>query len=110
MLCVQVSALYVVVPALALHLYWWPYQKWWQNILETLILIIYCMLHLLGSTQAILDNLSRYSGAATPESQGKGLVVVEGDRLTVLLSFWLYCPLVMAATAAMVLASRALTV
>ena len=58
----QVSALYVVIPALALHLYIWPYLKWWQNLLETLILANYSLLHLLRSTQTILDDLTSYSG------------------------------------------------
>ena len=102
----QVSALYVVVPALGLHLYWWPYQRWWQNLLETIILANYCLLHLLASAQAILDDLSSYSGTAIPESRGGGLV--KGDRLAAPLSFWYYWPLVLAATTAMTLSIRSL--
>lgn len=100
------SALYVVVAALGLHLYWWPYERWWQNLLETLILANYCLLHLLASTHAILDDLSSYSGTAIPQSRGGRLV--KADRLAALLSFWFYLPLIMAATTALVLGTRSL--
>ena len=96
----------MVVPALGLHLYWWPYQRWWQNLLETVILANYCLLHLLASTQAILDDLSSYSGTAIPGSRGGGLV--KGDRLAALLSFCYYWPLVLAATTATTLSIRSL--
>lgn len=105
-LILQVSALYVLVTALALHLYVWPYLKLWQNILEALILANYCLLHLLRSTQTVLDDLSSYSTTAVPVSRGSGLA--EYDSLARLFSFWYYWPLAMGATAVLVIAARTL--
>jgi hypothetical protein len=102
----SVAALYIVIPALALHLYTWPYLRWWQNLLEALILSNYTLLLLLRSTQTILDDLASYSGTAVPQSQGRGLA--HSDRLTLLFSMWYYWPLVMGTTAGAAIAARAI--
>ena len=102
----QVSVLYILVAALALHLYVWPYLKLWQNILEALILANYCLLHLLRSTQTVLDDLSSYSSTAVPVSKGRGMA--NYDSLAQLFSFWYYWPLAMGATAVLVIAVRTL--
>ena len=102
----QVAGLYIIIPALAAHLFFLPYLKWWQNLLEALVLMNYTLLLLLRSTQTILDDLASYSGTTVPQSQGSDLAEV--DSLTALFSFWYYLPLVMAVIAASLTGVRAI--
>ena len=92
-----------MIPALALHLFFLPYTRWWQNLLEALLLADYILLLLLRSTQTILDDLSTYSGTTMPQSRGSGLA--EPDSLSLLFSFWYYLPLAAAVIALVAIAA-----
>ena len=58
----QVANLYVVLTILAIHLFFKPYQKLWQNLLEAVVLIVYSLLLMIRATPTFLDTLAPYSG------------------------------------------------
>ena len=59
---VQVANLYVLLNVLAIHLFFKPYTKTWQNILEAVILLNYSLLMMIRSTPSFLDTHARYAG------------------------------------------------
>ncbi len=86
----QVASLYIVIPALTIHLFFLPYEKWWHNLIEAAVLLNYIFLLLLRSTQTFLDSLESYSGTSIPVERGKGLAR-ENDLTWLLFPFY-YLP------------------
>ena len=81
----QISPLYILAPAFTAHVFFLPYKKWWQNLIEAGVLLNFIFLLLLRSTQTFLDNLASYSGTSVPEERGTELTAT--NSLT-----WLFFP------------------
>ena len=94
------------MPAFALHLFVMPYLKWWQNLLEALVLANYILLFLLRSSQTVLDSLVSYSGTAIPESWNQSLT--HRDNLTLFFSIWYYFPVIVVLSTAAVLGIKSI--
>lgn len=61
---IQVASAYVVIASFGVHVFFNPYQKLFQNIMETLVLLNYVIFLLVRSNETILDavNSGSYSG------------------------------------------------
>lgn len=66
----QLASAYVVIASFAMHIFFKPYRKNFQNVIEVVVLLDYTILLLLRSTQTFLDNTSslRYTGTAVRQS------------------------------------------
>lgn len=93
----QVVAAFVVVGAFAMHTFFKPYRKLYQNVIEILVLLNYFFLLLLRSTQTFLDNASSsgYTGTAVPDFSKSSLP--DYDSVIWLFLPFFYGPLVFAA-------------
>lgn len=58
--------MYVVITCFAMHAFFMPYKKLFQNVIELVVLFNYSLLLLIRSTQTFLDNASSlgYTGTA----------------------------------------------
>lgn len=62
----QVAAAFVVIGAFAMHVFFKPYRKTSQNVIESVVLLNYTILLLVRSTQTFLDGATSlgYTGTA----------------------------------------------
>ncbi len=65
----QVASSYVVIGCFAMHAFFKPYKKLFQNVIELLVLFNYTLLLLSRSTQTFLDSATSlgYTGTAVRE-------------------------------------------